>query len=304
MSGLVVLDPGLQSSVQDLGREAFMHMGVPQSGAFDVRSLRIGNSILGNDPNAAAIELTMLGGSYRVQQETAICLTGALAPQLNAEHAGVRIPLEMNRAYHLRSGATVGVGRLIQGARAYLCFSGGILTEPVLGSRSSLVSLPAVGLGHPLRTGETLPLGVPHPCNQHPVSSDVNLPTSPVRIVPGMHWSMFSEAQRAALTESVFRVSHHSNRAGVRLTDSQISGSIPQRIPSVGMLPGFIQIPANGAPIVLGVDGPTMGGYPVIASVVNADMPRIAQASPRDEIVFEWISREQTVDLLQREVAD
>ncbi|MCA9274692.1 MAG: biotin-dependent carboxyltransferase family protein [Phycisphaerales bacterium] len=304
MSGLVVLDPGLQSSVQDLGREAFMHFGVPQSGAFDVRSLRIGNSILGNDPNAAAIELTMLGGSYRVQQETTICLTGAMAPQLNAEQAGVQIALEMNRPYHLRSGATIRVGRLLQGARAYLCFSGGILTEQVLGSRSSLVSLPAVGLGHPLRAGETLPLGVPHPCNQHLVPYDENTSTSPVRIVPGMHWSMFSEAQRTAMTESVFRVSHHSNRAGVRLTDAKICGSIPKRIPSVGMLPGFIQIPANGAPIVLGVDGPTMGGYPVIGSVAYVDLPRIAQASPRDEIVFQWIDREHAAELLQREVAD
>lgn len=304
MSMLEVIDPGMQSSVQDLGRCGYSQFGVPRSGAFDSRSLRLGNALLANDPSDAAIELTMIGGSYRVHRDTVACVTGANAPDLYAEHSGRRTPMQTGRAYKLNTGATIHVGRFQDGIRAYLCFSGGVQTEPILGSRSSLVSLPTAGLGRALRKGDTLPLGSAHPIGKSRPELPVRSSVSRVRIVPGIHWASFSDQQRSEMAGPVFQVSNHSNRAGVRLSDTAISGPIPQRIPSIGMLPGFIQIPASGTPIILGVDGPTMGGYPVIASVIQADMPMIAQAAPRDELRFEWVSIEEAIELLRKEEAD
>lgn len=303
MSVLEVLDPGMQSSVQDLGRHGYSQFGVPRSGAFDTKSLLLGNSLLANDPSDAAIELTMIGGSYRVHRDTIACVIGANAPDLCVEQAGQRTRIKTGRAYELRTGVTIHVGRLQEGIRCYLCLSGGIQIEPLLGSRSTLVSLPTAGLGRALCKGDTLPLVSPHPIKGARVETPLCTPTSRIRIVPGMHWAQFDEQQRSELIGSVFQVSNQSNRAGVRLKDAAISGPIPQRIPSIGMLPGFIQVPPSGAPIILGVDGPTMGGYPVIASVIHADMHRIGQAAPRDELRFEWVSIDKALELLREEEA-
>ncbi len=307
MSHIEVIQPGMLSSVQDLGRHGHGHAGVPRSGAFDAIALRIGNRLLGNDESEAVIETTLIGGVYRFSVSSVVCLTGARAPDATVTLGDHSIVLPHDEPVEVPKNATIRLGRLRGGARAYLCVLGGILSPRILASRSALVSLPDAGLGTALRAGDQLPIQHGAPTFFEEPSASAHRPQCTIpciqspkvlRVVEGAHTARFNETQRNALGTSVFQVADQSNRAGVRLQASPVPGVLPERVPSEGTLPGYIQVPPSGDPIILGVDGPTTGGYPVIASVIQADLPVLAQCLPREAVRFEWISYEQAVQVL------
>jgi len=306
MGLLTVIEQGVLSSVQGLGRVGLGHAGVARSGAFDTRSLRIGNRLLGNEETDAAIELTMNGGSFEVSASTMICLTGARAVNAKVLFESLRVPLRNRMPTVVPAGCTIEIGALSSGLRMYLCIAGGIQSELVMGSRSSLVSLPDAGLGGALRAGDELEFHALSFTKPAPSLSAQVLDPIPIReqarvlrVVPSVHTGLFSESQRAQLCDSVFQVSDQSNRAGVRLTGQRIDDEILRQTKSEGTLPGYVQVPASGEPIVLGVDGPTTGGYPVIACVIEADIPELGQCELRESVRFEWVTRETALQAMR-----
>lgn len=310
MGVIEVIEAGLQSSVQDLGRPGYRASGVPIGGAFDQLALRIGNRLLGNDEGDAGIEMTLSGGVYQFDQPALVCLSGAHADKAEIECHRGRFAIEHLRTAAVPAGGVLRIGRLRDGARAYLCVGGGVRTEKVLGSRSALVSLPDAGLGRALQRGDRL--GIDEQGRSGPIEAEQPwMPrllstgdgTRVLRVVPGAHNGLFSEQHRTQLSEKVFTVSAQSNRAGVRLVGERLSGAWPARIPSEGVLPGYVQVPSSGEPIVLGVDGPVTGGYPVIGCVIEADLPVLGQCGPGDHIRFAWIDRASAVRSLREQEA-
>ncbi len=306
MGVIEVIQPGVLSSVQDTGRFGYRDIGVPSSGAFDQVSLRLGNRLLGNSESDAAIEMTISGGEFRFHARATISITGAI-PMEAIITDGVRNEIiHQNQPIEVPAGCVVRIGRFEHGMRAYLCMAGGIRSSRVLKSRSSLVSMPEVGLGCALKQGDRLPFG------EHMVSEfdqfvlkHPSLQRGPVelRIVPGAHHQLFNEAQHEAMGTLRFHVSDQSNRAGVRLVGERLPGNLPSGIQSEGTLAGYIQVPPSGEPIILGVDGPTTGGYPVIGCVIEADLPKLAQCGLREQITFRWVSREHAQSALQDQVS-
>ncbi|MBO6513880.1 MAG: biotin-dependent carboxyltransferase family protein [Phycisphaerales bacterium] len=303
MGEVEVIQPGMLSSVQDAGRRGYRHAGVPESGAFDDVALSVGNRLLGNVSSAAAVEMTMVGGEFRFTESTAVCMTGALGDGALVTDDGCEYPLEWNRPFVVPSDSRIRVGRFSNGARGYLCIAGGFSTRAILKSRSALVSLPDAGLGRRLQVGDCLEFDE-HGARSSPteILESFNVPAQLIdrprslRIVEGAHTEMFTNADRDALGDTSYSVSNQSNRAGIRLQGLRIMGDQPNRVASEGTLLGYVQVPASGEPIVLGVDGPVTGGYPVIACVIKADLAALAQVSIREQIRFRWVSRQDALD--------
>ncbi len=296
MSFIHVIKSGMQSSVQDLGRHGYRHAGVPSCGVFDRDAHLLGNLLLGNDPNDASIEMTLDGGSFEVQGECWICLSGAPMRHAQILTNDRVIPIPHLRPVRVEDRSRVQIGPIEDGMRGYICIAGGVSTERVLGSRSSLVSNPNAGLGQALRTGATLPIGKHTGSIEEKIEIHARRASdAPIRIVKSHHTSQFSDMQIQQLADGAFCVSTRSNRTGIRLDEHSIQGPLPELRQSVGTLPGYIQIPPDGNPIILGVDGPVTGGYPVIGCVIEADLGRVAQLRPNTRVRFKLIDREDPV---------
>ena len=298
---------GLLSTVQDLGRPGYAHLGVPRSGAVDPDSLRLANRLVGNPESAAAVETTLLGVDVRLEPGDAagsaagsaeagrwLAVAGAPGPVVVIVRTGAgsaadpssRRVAATDRPVWVPAGATLSVGPASQGLRAYVAVAGGVATTPVLGSRSSdLLS----NLGPaPLRNGDRLPLGQP---TGDPAPVDV-APRPAIRdaieprILPGPRDDWFTAAALPILTGHWYEVSPRSNRIGVRLDGLPLPRQREGELPSEGIPLGALQVPPGGQPIVHLADHPTTGGYPVIAVVHSADLWMLAQARPGTRVRF------------------
>ena len=271
---LAVEHPGVRATVQDQGRPGFRAWGVPAGGAFDRASHALANALVGNRPDAATLELTLFGGSYRAETPLALALAGArMAARIEAAGQPTR-PLVIPQSFSLQPGDRLILGGSATGARAYLAVLGGWLTPLILGGRSSET---------PLRAGDrlaALPGLVP---SRRP--APIIEPDGPLRLVLASE-SAGIDADWWA--ETVYRVSPHCDRMGLRLDGPPlVLASSPDR-PSAPVVPGSIQW-AGGLPIVLGPAGGTMGGYPVVGHVISADLDRLGQARPGDSVRFQPI---------------
>jgi biotin-dependent carboxylase-like uncharacterized protein len=276
-----VLEAGLLSTVQDLGRPGRAALGVPPSGALDAASLRLANRLVGNPEGAAGIETTLTGVTVRLHAGRYLAVTGAPAPlRLDGR------PVDSYGAFWAPAGSVLKVGPAAEGVRSYLGVAGGIAVPPVLGSRSSDV---LSGLGpEPLRSGTRLPLGraagLPPGVDAVPVP---DLPADPVlRLLPGPRAAWFAAAAHAALHGTRYEVTPRSNRIALRLAGRALERSVTRELPSEGLLTGAIQVPPNGQPVLFLADHPTTGGYPVIAVVHPDDLRLAAQARPGAGIRF------------------
>jgi antagonist of KipI len=280
---ILVEEPGLLTTVQDLGRPGYGPIGVSASGAADPVALRIGNLLLGNPENTPALEMTLTGGTYRFDQAADIALTGA---DFDAD-----LPLWQ---VHRLSGR-LRVGRARSGARCYLCLRGGIDVPKTFGSASTHV-LSGLG-GRRLQTGDTLRIGPEPAATSHlrvrRSALEHLAPRTLLRITPGPQYSYFPQTARDLLLSASFEVSEHANRMGVRLTGQSIEAPFEGSMMTEGVSLGAIQVPSSGHPIILFVDAQTTGGYPIIANVVSTDLPSVGQLRPRDHVRFEMVSFEQ-----------
>lgn len=277
-----VVKPGLLTTIQDLGRTGYAHLGVPRSGALDVPALVRANRLLGNDDGAAVLETTLTGVSLRAEVATAAAVTGALAP-VTVDGTAV----DFGRPFGVPAGSLLEVGPAQQGVRSYVAFAGGVTVAPVLGSRSTDT---LSGLGPPpLRAGFVLPVGrstpevpaVPAPV---PPASGADPIELRLRFGPRHDW--FSVTGRDALLTGPYVLSVKSNRVGARLTGPALSRVVAGELPSEGIVLGAVQVPADGQPLVFLADHPTTGGYPVVGVVEPDDLSLLAQARPGTGVIF------------------
>lgn len=278
---LVVVRAGALTTVQDLGRPGYAHLGVPRSGALDPPAAALVNRLVGNGPDAAVLETTLNGCALRPRSAVTVAVAGAPCPL----RVGGR-PVAWGAPVVVAAGEVLEVGAAERGVRAYVGVCGGIAVEPVLGSRSTdLLS----GLGPaPLADGAVLPLGRPSaPHARVDVAPQPGPPAELVlRVTSGPRDDWFTPGALRDLTARTFRVSSASNRIGLRTEGPALERARPGELPSEGMVLGAVQVPPNGRPVVFLADHPTTGGYPVIAVVRADDLPAAAQALPGTPVRF------------------
>jgi biotin-dependent carboxylase-like uncharacterized protein len=298
-----VRSPGLFTTVQDLGRHGYGPMGVSASGAADPISLRIGNRLVGNPETAAALEMTLLGGTFSFPEGAVFALAGS---DFGAILDG--LPAGLWTAFEAHPGQTLTIGSTRSGARCYLCLQGGIAVKPFLGSSSTHILSSLGGLdGRALRKGDRLPIGAATEPFEERVLAPASLrrlsPRKVLRVTPGPQCDWFSESLHHAFCDGVYRVSEESNRMGIRLEGPAIPSASAGAMITEGVSLGAIQVPPAGQPIILFVEQQTTGGYPKIANIISADLSSVGQLRPRDEIRFEYVDLDTAYSLLREQEA-
>jgi len=275
--GLLVIDPGSSTTVQDLGRPGYRQWGVPPGGPFDRGSAGLANALVGNAPDCAVLELTLRGGVYQANFSLAIALAGApIEARVISSNSRER-RLELPLSCSLGEGERLVLGRTGDGARAYLAVKGGWQTSLILGSRSSEVRI-ATGTVLPAEPGAILTRHIGRTAWKSPTAD-------PFRVIPGPDEGAGSGFDRQSWTGREFRVSSHADRVGLRLEGESVTVFSPPERLSTPAAPGAIQV-AGGQLIILGVACGTMGGYPHIGHVISADIDRIGQLKPGDTLHF------------------
>jgi biotin-dependent carboxylase-like uncharacterized protein len=302
MSSLQVQAPGLQTTVQDLGRRGFGPLGVSPSGAADPISLRLGNRLVGNDEGAAGLEMMLLGGTFVFPQGAIVALVGSdFGATLDD------VSLDVGTSVEVRPGQTLRLGPTNSGARCYLCAHGGISVKPFLGSASTHILSGLGGFeGRPLRKGDVVSIGpAARPFCRRTIAPAVSEHLSRrkvLRVTPGPQADGFSGSSLRSFYASTYRVGEQSNRMGLRLERESGASAVSNRSASEmiteGVSLGAIQVPTGGSPIILFVEQQTTGGYPKIANVISADIHRVGQLRPRDEIRFEQVTFDAARSLL------
>lgn len=273
-----VLLPGVQSTVQDLGRFGQRHLGIAQAGALDAPSLMLANTLLGNAVDAAGIEVAIGPFAIRFQQATWFALSGA---DFNASIDGKAVAPGWR--YQAKADQVLTLFGPSRESRAYLALQGGIDVPLVLGARACDLQAHFGGwYGRPLRKGDVLSLGV---VDDHETSMILHKSigvqqrkwTPEIRAVVGPEFDQFSKKAQHDFWHHAWKVTNQSNRMGFRLQGNRLDRHSKQDLFSHAVMPGIVQVPPNGQPIVLMADAQTTGGYPRIACVIEADLWKIAQ---------------------------
>jgi antagonist of KipI len=314
-----ILRPGLQTTVQDRGRYGLQHIGVVPCGAMDPVALELANGLVGNRSDEAVLEITVLGPVVTFETDALIALCGA-----EMEASVGREAMPANRPVLVQKGMVLNARRTTLGSRAYLAVAGGIALAPVLGSRSTYLPAKFGGLqGRALRAGDSLPLvDDVSSLSLHRYKSlgnkkelgglrtvswsapSLTLPArDPILIhaMEGRHHALFDAAARRAFFDATWKVTPDSNRMGFRLAGPVLAranaGQPGSEIISEPACLGTVQVPANGLPIALMADHQTTGGYPKMAEIAAADVPRLAQLAPGGTVQFARCTLEQAREL-------
>lgn len=301
MGFLRIVEPGMLTTVQDLGREGFAALGVPRGGAADATSLRIANRLVGNDDRAPALEMTLTGGTFVFEDAAVVAMAGGEIAGLIVREDELPRLLGRGAAERLRAGEMLRVGPIKAGARTYLCVAGGVRVPAVMGSASTLLSCGFGGhFGRALRRDDRIEFGAaPSRLRERSLSEAgralerETLKRRVLRVIAGAHEERFDRMSAAPFWNSAFSVSVQSDRMGLRLEGPAVKSPSAGRMVSEGMPPGAIEITEGGQPIMLMPDGPTTGGYPVIACVASVDLPVLGQLRPREAVRFTKISLDE-----------
>ncbi len=290
-----VLEGGLLTTVQDGGRFGYQASGVPVCGAMDYYAMRSANLLLGNTANAAVLEITLTGPQLQFVEDVVVAVAGADLGLWVQWPGGQQWEMPCDLAIFLRRGSILGFGARRNGCRAYLAIVGGFRVPTVLGSASTCLAEGFGGHeGRPLQPGDWLfgsalgqadHLRAGHRWLEQGRPRYSAHPT--VCAMPGPHWEQFTEEAQAAFFSAAWEVKATSNRQGIRLQGPALQRRQPVEVISCGVTMGTVQVPADGQPIVLGADRQTVGGYAQIATVLDADMPLIAQLAPGDRVSFQ-----------------
>jgi KipI family sensor histidine kinase inhibitor len=302
-AGLVVVRPGLQTTVQDTGRPGRAALGVSPAGALDRGALRRANRMAGNAPDAAGLEVLLGGLELRAERDQVLAVTGARVPlritqpdgaqghdpatQGHEPSPGRDAPLDA--PFALLAGETLIVGSPARGLRTYLAVRGGLEVDRVLGSAST-DTLSGIGPA-PLAAGDTLavaPTRGAHVVGLSEVPPELPDPTAPtaLRVLTGPRQDWFTDASVRAFFEQEWTVTAQSNRVGVRLDGAPLERARSGELTSEGTARGAVQVPASGLPVLFLADAPVTGGYPVIGVVVSADLDLAAQLPPGARVRF------------------
>ncbi|PWJ94495.1 biotin-dependent carboxylase-like uncharacterized protein [Mesorhizobium loti] len=300
-----ILTTGLPNTVQDLGRPGHLALGVSHGGAMDRQALAIANLMLGNDPSAAGIEVALHPFRLRVHIDTAVAITGADC----AVSVGDR-PCPPWWAMAIRAGETLVLEAPRIGARSYIAFAGGLDLPPVMGSRATDVKGSFGGLaGRGLSRGDRLALN-PAQCGlpaggfgsaleERRGAADGAACAIELRVLPAAEFDAFTPEAQAAFTGNEWSITNDANRMGYRLSGETLSLLSPLELLSHGIVPGTVQVPPSGQPIIQLADANTCGGYPKIATVIEADLWRLAQAPVGARLRFLPVSIEASTEALR-----
>jgi biotin-dependent carboxylase-like uncharacterized protein len=292
-----ILKPALQTTVQDLGRRGFRHLGVGLCGAMDRLSLTIGNYLVGNAADSAGLECCMPPARLRFDVQCAMALTGA---DCSARLDGVPVAPGVRLA--VEAGQILDLAAPISGFRAYVCVSGGIDVPLVMGSRSTDLQAAWGGFdGRLIRRGDRLRIMAADLPWGSGIGVLLPLLDHVLRVMPGPEFDGFAAESRDRFFTSPWKVTNQSNRMGYRLDGPALAGHHAEELKSHAVFPGLVQVPAGGAPIVLMVDAQATGGYPRFATVIAADLWRLAQIAPGTTIRFAPASRAEALIALRRQ---
>lgn len=296
---LSIIEGGLQTTVQDLGRFGWYHIGMPPAGAMDQFSFRVGNMLVGNPPEAAALEITLAGPEIKTAEDTIIAVTGA---ELNLRINGA--PARQWVAHYVKKGSHILCGQVQRATRAYVCIAGGIETPLLLGSRSTYLLGRFGGVeGRPLQAGDTLPVGRPNRDAETLVGRYIDPSLIPrfeqeveLRIMMGLCAFRLTEESTEEFLNSTWKLSTESNRVGYRLNGPRFkfkerqqpfgAGSDPSNVVDLGYPIGSIQIPGGQEAILLMREAVTLGGYATIGTVIQCDLDKASQAEPGSSLRF------------------
>jgi biotin-dependent carboxylase-like uncharacterized protein len=290
--------PGLATTVQDLGRPGYYHLGIPLSGGMDRFALRAANLLVGNDEGAAVLEAVFMGPELEFTSDAIVAVTGAeLPPKVNGELR------ETWTSFRVKAGQVLSFDFLKKGARAYIAISGGIEVPVVLGSRSTY-ALGALGghEGRKLQAGDQLPVG----SSARSVKEGASIPaalrrgpgnTAELRVLTGLYWHRITDAAGTQFFEDVWKVALEADRIGYRFKGGKAlefvprtppfgAGSDPSNIVDACYPYGSIQVPGGTEPIVLHRDAVSGGGYFMVGTVISADMDLIGQLQPHTPTKF------------------
>jgi len=302
-----VLKPGLATTVQDLGREGYYHLGIPPSGALDQYALSAANQLVGNPPNAAGLECTLTGPELEFQCDTLVAVCGAhMTPRLDG------VSLHHDTAFAVKAGQVLSFDFPKDGARAYLAVAGGIDVPIVLGSRSTY-TLGALGgfEGRRLAAGDELPIGLPSGKGREGASLPMALRQSLggevyLRVVPGLYYDRLTDAAATSFFAETWSVGSEADRIGYRFKGGKPlsfkpreqpfgAGSDPSNIVDSCYPIGSIQVPAGLEPIALHRDAVSGGGYAMIGTVISADLDLIGQMQPNQKARFVAVTLEDAL---------
>jgi len=299
---LVAEEGGLFTTVQDLGRPGYRRFGLPQGGAMDPLALRLANQLLGNPPGAAALEFAAPGPRLAAVRRTVMVVTGAdLSPTVNGR------PAPMWTAFEVREGDVLAFGAPRAGQWGYLALPGGVDVPVALGSRATYTRAALGGYGGrrlqradriaALRRAPAVRLALAAPLWPR-VGGACEL-----RVVLGPQEGYFAEDATPVLAREAYRIGMEIDRFGYRLEGPRLMHRAGVELLSDGLLPGAIQVPAGGQPIVIMADGPTAGGYPKIGAIVRPDLRGLAQAGRSDEVRFRVVVWERAHEAAREEAA-
>ena len=293
---LIVQDPGLFATIQDMGRWGYLRFGVSNSGAMDRVSLQVANMLVGNDPGEAAVEFTAVGGTYEVAADA--CRIAVAGGEFPIAIDGEAVSAFTSHTVH--RGSRIFIGASKAGMRGYLAVLGGFDLPQTLGSLSTLVRYGLGGMaGKPLESGCHIPLrnvGVEPGEDRYLDASLIPTSAGPIRVVLGPQDDYFTVNGKNTFLSSSYTVTDQCDRMGYRLDGPEIEHSGDFNIVSDGIAPGSVQVPGTRKPIILLADRQPTGGYPKIATVITADLHRLGQMEPGRVVQFKAVSVEEAED--------
>ncbi len=303
MNSMRIINPGILTTIQDIGREGYQQYGVPVAGAMDKSSMKLANILVGNDRNEAVLEITMMGPTIKFNSNLTIAITGAkCSPTINDKE------VEMYRTIYIAKGDILKFSTTKDGFRVYLAVSGGFKLSETMGSKSTYLRGKIGGLeGRKVKAGDILEangdeclkyLGIRKiPENLIPKYKN----EVAVRVILGPEEDYFTERGIETFLNSDYILTNQSDRMGYRLKGEKIEHKDGADIISSGITLGAIQVPGHGEPIIMMADRQTTGGYAKIANVISVDISYLAQLKPGDRVKFKKVSIEEAHNLIKEE---
>ncbi|MCT4590162.1 MAG: biotin-dependent carboxyltransferase family protein [Carboxylicivirga sp.] len=300
MGKIKILNPGLLSTIQDMGRVGYQQFGMPVSGAMDSNALQVANVLVGNAATEACIEATFLGPEIEFLADAEFAVAGAVADVFLNEQA-----VDAYHNHRVRQGDILKFGPVKEGCRLYIAVGGGIDVPKVMGSKSTYLRGQLGGYkGRALQQGDEIQIGVSEAFQKRQLNREALVfpkKHNHIRVIAAIENVAFTMKGLKAFLNETYTVSSQSDRMGYRLNGPRIDHVAGADILSAGIANGTIQVPAHGEPIIMLADRQTVGGYTKIANVISADLPLLGQLKAGDKIRFVEVRLDEAHRLLQEQ---